>query len=247
MGKRLRSLASVLWDSDTEQPQNYFGVENNQHGQQRELQLENDSLKSQVHDLTCEVEDLKKRLATMSQLQNDMVPPFTLETMSGTDEWVCKLRKDVVYLPRLHVEILPELADSGLCKGCIEFDLPDSKANASQVTRHGERIVSKLSSKYPAVFKIGITTNPVRRWLHPTYGYSREHRERWQGMKIWSVTASSFSVALLESFVISKFKGTPGCRNENPGGESACPGDGPHFAYVVYRILVPPPRVRSRA
>ena len=66
-------------------------------------------------------------------------------------------------------------------------------------------------------------------------------------MKIWSVTASSFSVALLESFVISKFKGTPGCRNENPGGESACPGDGPHFAYVVYRILVPPPRVRSRA
>lgn len=62
MGKRLRSLASVLWDSDTEQPQNYFGVENNQHGQQRELQLENDSLKSQVHDLTCEVEDLKNGL-----------------------------------------------------------------------------------------------------------------------------------------------------------------------------------------
>ena len=121
MGKRLRSLASVLWDSDTEQPQNYFGVENNQHGQQRELQLENDSLKSQVHDLTCEVEDLKKRLATMSQLQNDMVPPFTLETMSGTDEWVCKLRKDVVCLPDFMWKYYQSLPIVGFARGALSL------------------------------------------------------------------------------------------------------------------------------
>ena len=64
-------------------------------------------------------------------------------------------------------------------------------------------------------------------------------------MKPICVTESSFSAALLECMLISKFKGTPGCRNERPGGETASPGEGPHFTYLVYRVLTPPPRTVS--
>ena len=68
MGKRLRSLASVLWESDTEQveqPDFYFGVANSRQKQWRELQLENDFLKSKVQQLSSEIEALRKQIGTM--------------------------------------------------------------------------------------------------------------------------------------------------------------------------------------
>lgn len=243
MGKRIRSLASVLWDTeDVEEPHDYFDVPS-QYGQERELQLENSFLKSRVEQLSCEVDNLKKQLATQPVTQNNMVP--FLESLGDTDQWVRKLKPDVVCLPRLQLEVLPDLWNKQYCKGCIVFQLPEISATASQVTKHGEEVIAKLSAKHPAVFKIGITSNPVRRWLHPTYGYARDTIERWQGMKIWAVTSNSLSVALLEHFMISKFQNLPGCRNSRPGGESAAPGAGPHFAYVVARLLVPPSRVVS--
>ncbi len=252
MGKRLRSLASVLWDHDTEeQPGDYFGVAQGSGSngwKERELQLENDLLKSKAHQLCEEVDTLKKKHQITSQLQKPSQHIlFDRESYGASEKWVHNLRDDVVCLSRLHLEVMPELVHSGKCSGCIIFDLPKSKSSASQVARHCEVCISKLSSKHPAVFKVGITSNPVRRWMHPTYGYTLDRKERWQGMKVLFVAANSFSVALLECFMISKFKGTPGCRNENPGGESACPGEGPHFLYAVFRILVPPPRVGAPA
>ena len=252
MGKRIRSLASVLWDHDTEeQPGDYFGVANGSSSngwKERELQLENDSLKSKAHQLSEEVETLKKKCPITSQSNTPSEHTcFDRESYGASEQWFHNLRSDVVCLSRLHLEVMPELVDSGKCNGCIIFDLPKSKSNASQVARHCEECISKLSRKHPAVFKVGITSNPVRRWMHPTYGYALDCKERWQGMKILFVAANSFSVALLESFMISQFKGKPGCRNEKPGGESACPGEGPHFLYVVFRILVPPQRIRAPA
>lgn len=245
MSKRLRSLASILWDSDSEQPETFFGVAGPQHTQIRELQSENDFLKVRAQQLSSEVEALKREISRLSSSPSELVSSHS-GIYTESEQWIHSLRDEVVHLPRLHLEVLPELMDSKYCSGCIIFDLPKVKATASQVTRHGENCISKLSKQHPVVFKVGITSNPLRRWMHPLYGYARDRLEKWQGMKVFSVTADSFSAALLESFLISKFKGTPGCRNENPGGESACPGKGPHFSYVVFRVLVPP-MVRAKA
>lgn len=242
MRKRFRSLASELWDTDdTDDGALSLGccpVDS----KQSELQLENHRLKVQVQKLHAEIEELKFHSLPPKEFHNiDFGACYK-------EPWLQSLRHDVAQLPRLHDEILPELIGTQNCNGKITVEIAKNpKATASQVTKHVESVVSNLSSKHPAVFKIGITANPVGRWNHPNYGYAIDHREKWQGMKIISVSSSSFTAALLESFLISKFRGTPGCRNEKPGGESACPGEGPHFTYVVYRVLVPPPRVVSRA
>lgn len=240
MRKRFRSMASKLWDPDSSpSPDRSVRVD----APKSELQLENEHLREKISSLQAEIHELKLRSTWPHDLHNGPVD------LKGFNEpWIDKLRQDVACLPRLATEILPQLQETTNCDGRIISDIPKNpKATASQVARHVECRVSKLSSEHPAVFKIGITASPVHRWCHRVYGYGRDRKEKWQGMKILSVNADSFSAALLESFLISKFKGTPGCRNENPGGETASPGDGPFFTYVVYRILVPPPRVVSYA
>lgn len=247
MAKRLRTLASVLWDTDSPvDGQDYFGLRST-NSQHRELQLENNQLKLQVEQLLSEVNMLKSKVPPVAApfFPREQLGPLD-SGFGGAEKWIHMLRQDVVGLPRLHEEVIPGLLESLYCKGSITFDLPKSpKATAYQVTQHAERCVANLSNKYPAVFKIGITSSPVKRWIHPVYGYSLDRREHWQGMKIISITSTSFSAALIETMLISRFKGTPGCRNEKPGGESASPGEGPHFTYVVYRVLFPPPRIVS--
>lgn len=240
MAKRLRSLASLLWDTDSttgtceEDP---CGNHTTQ-----ELQLENAKLRERANALEQDVSILRDQLATCMIVKCD-ASALDEEVCAG-HPWVHQLRPDVLRLPRLRSEILPMLTETQNLDGKIVFHLPKCpRATASQVLKHSEERIAQLSCKHPAVFKIGIATNPVKRWSHPTYGYCREVRERWQTMKIVAVTACSFSAALIESALIQKFKGRPGCRNENPGGESASPGEGPHFTYVVVRVLVPPPRV----
>ncbi len=242
MGKRLRSLASELWETD-DIPGTPSSLGCHKDPKIYELQLENDQLKEEVRLLHAQLQELKILSTDRLEVQHHNVD------FGGCREpWLQSLRHDVAHLPRLHVEILPELMETGNCNGKISFDIPKNpKASASQVTQHVEAAVSRLSCKHPAVFKIGITANPSSRWNHSKYGYALDRREKWDGLKVLAINSSSFSAALLESFLISKFKGKPGCRNENPGGESASPGEGPHFTYVVYRVLVPPPRVVSRA
>ena len=241
MAKRLRSLASVLWDCDSpEDHVQYFGLDR---VRERDLQLENERMKARVEQLLSEIERLKK-LASMPapcDPQNQQ-SCFTLDKFGYNDPWLEKLRQDVVHLPRLYLEVLPQLHETDYCNGCISFDIPYLRATASQVSQHAQRAISSLFRKHPAVFKIGITSCPAKRWANPVYGYVLDKRERWQGMKIICVTSNSFSAALVESMMISQFKDTPGCRNEKPGGETASPGEGPHFTYVVYKVLIPPPR-----
>lgn len=124
------------------------------------------------------------------------------------------------------------------------FTPSSNVATSSNVASHVQRRTG-LSAKHPCVYKVGITGNPFRRWSHPTYGYSRDRFERWQGLKVIAITADSFSASLLETMLITAFKGSPGCRNERPGGESAASHAGPFFTYVLYRVLTPPPRVVS--
>ena len=235
MAKRLRSLASVLWDSES-CADDYFGS-----GKPSELQLENERPQTRVLELEgqvliCQAEALSVKDSAME----GYAEPITQQP------WVPQLRADVICLPRLRKEILPMFDQSKAASGHIHVDIhKNPKATASQVIAFAEARIHALSVQHPAVFKIGLTSNPIRRWGHATYGYKHDVIERWEGMKVLSIVRCSFSAALIETTLITKFKGTPGCRNERPGGETACPGDGPHFVYVVFRILTPPPRVTA--
>lgn len=238
MGKRLRSMASELrgFSPSPERP----GFHHQDSPKTNELQLENEHLKQQVCNLQKEIHELRLR-ASQPHDDDHHDGCVDLFAQGFNEPWISSLRPDVLGLRRLSAEILPNLLETGYCDGKIGFDIPKNpKATASQVIQHVERCVSRLSSKHPAVFKIGITQDPVGRWQNKVYGYCRD-REKWQGMKIMSISSTSFAAGLLETMLINKYRGTPGCRNERPGGESAAPSDGPHFTYVVFKVLTPPP------
>ena len=210
----------------------------------QELENEIVFLRKRVTDLQRENELLKvprpmpTSKNTCSWSSTDLVGKWPTQT------WVTSLPEDVVQLPRLSQEVLPDLHSTQNAKHRILFDLsPKRVANA--VFEHGQLCIRKLFSKHPAVFKVGICRNPVERWSHPVYGYALDCRENWLGMKIIAVFKTSCSAAMLETALIHEFHNTPGCRNQRAGGETPSPVDGPHFTYVVYRILMPPIKVRS--
>lgn len=92
---------------------------------------------------------------------------------------------------------------------------------------------SSAGSAFPGLtrFKVGITHNPARRWLHRDYGYRGED---WGYMHVLWVTRPG-KAADLERTLISHYKRTqaPGMYNINPGGES-CPRVAPVFVYAVF-------------
>ena len=251
MAKRLRSLASILWDSDLDPAEhddarNIFEVEPCQ--KLRKVQDENKRLLEEVARLEKENSVLKipRPLTTepsqLHQSRSELLSTWPMQ------KWISNLRDDVLRLPRLWQEIIPQLHDSRNCSEHILFDLCQSPtAKASTVLSHAEQCIRNLFRKYPAVFKVGITSNPVNRWSHSVYGFALDKREGWLGMKILAVCDTSFSAALVESALIRIFQSSPGCRNDRPGGETPSIDEGPHFAYVVYRILLPPQQVVSSA
>ena len=247
MVKRLRSLASVLWDSDGEpgyvQKKQY---EDLGWVKLSNLEKENIELKSRVSQLLTEVSILKVQIS--KQLPNthastDRSLASDLPLAWPDQAWPPCLPEGVLVLPRLRDEILPELNETMNAKHRIIFQLCKSpRATASSVLNHCEQTIQDLFKKHPCVFKIGTTSNPVKRWRRPVYGYGFDRREFWQGMKVLMVSDTSFNAALAESSLIRKFKDTPGRRNYKPGGETPSPEQGPHFTYVVYKILPPPLR-----
>lgn len=236
MAKRLRSLASVLWDADCpDNPADIF----HSHGaevchQFRNLEEENASLLQQLANLQEQMSVLPKPLPYRHS-RSELLRMWPRQT------WIANLREDVVVQPRLWQEILPELHETNNCRERILFDLCKSqKATASSILSHAEQCIHSLSRKHPAVFKVGISSNPVRRWNHTLYGYAWDKKECWLGMKILAVCETSLSCAFLESALIRLFRNKPGCRNDRPGGESPSADQGPHFTYIVYNILLPP-------
>ena len=137
-------------------------------------------------------------------------------------------------------EVLPELDETRYCDGRICFDLMESQL-ASTVLSHAESCVRGLSCRHPAVFKIGVTSNPVRRWQHSVYGYAVDKHDRWQGLKVVYSHEHPQSVSFLEAALIRVFFETPGCRNIRLGGEGLDQNAaGPFFCYIAFRVLAPP-------
>ena len=231
MPKRVRSLASVLWDTDEPGP----------------LDQPSDATKTGAKPLVGGTVLGMPLSGTAFLPRCDIldVHAAAKSCKGGQWAWVEHLRQEVRALDRVDNEILPMLEDSQFCNGRISFDLCKSP-KASTDLSHCKSTVSRLSAVHPAVFKIGIAANPMQRWSNPTYGYCWDRRERWQGMKVVAACETGFSATLIESVLIEQFRDTPGCRNERPGGESTFPGPGPVFTYVVFRVLTPPPKVRCQ-
>ena len=214
----------------------------------KQLETKNAELREQLLQVEVELSILKtaKPLPTLPGASK--CPRSDLLQAWPSQTWTRCLREDVLQLPRLWQEILPALHETQNARGMVLFDLPKSPhASASTVLSHAEGCVRTLFKKHPAVFKVGITSNPIKRWNHSRYGYAFDKIEGWHGMKILAVCETSFCAGMLESALIRIFKDTPGCRNDRPGGETPSVENGPHFTYVVYRILLPPRRVVSSA
>ena len=154
--------------------------------------------------------------------------------------WLSILPETVCNLERLKTEIIPSLTETEFADKAVDFDLLQSTL-ASSVIGHGELAVRSLSSKYPCIYKIGLTKNPVQRWMNKEYGYKHDTRNRFTNMTVIFAHADPQPVGFLEAALIRLFMGLPGNRNIQMGGEGLDQeGAGPYFCYVVYRKLIPP-------
>ena len=80
-------------------------------------------------------------------------------------------------------------------------------------------------------FKLGITSDPMHRFLDAPYAYKRSG---FRTMTVLGVARSLADISSLETKLISEFRSDPRCLNKSSGGEN--PQLGAHglaFLYVV--------------
>ena len=132
--------------------------------------------------------------------------------------WVGQLSGDVTSLPRFRDEVVRDLEKTNFAEEAIVFDLVNSKL-ASSILSHAELCIRSISSKHPALYKIGVTRNPVQRWLHTGYGYKLDRHVQWERMTVLHAHCNADIIGLLEAALIRIFFNAPGCRNIRLGGE----------------------------
>lgn len=263
--KRLRSLASELWDTDSDLLDTpLFAVgepsKRNQCGScclaettiKKQFEVELDGLRQTILQLEAEKLDLRDRI----QKLKDDLSSTTLQLFE-----VQKFMRPIGGRPGLKTE--PATADSWLsdighlieqpsfnqfyqqwvrfASQEITFALcKQDQMNANRILSHCEWVVHSLGRKHPVVYKIGITENVIDRWCNKPYCYKSDKADVWHGMVVLFVGADSLTCGMVESFLIHRFLGRSGCRNSQLGGETAKPSCNLYFTYCVYRILAPP-------
>ena len=260
---RLRSLQSVLWDTEsTDDPEElckaWFGVRPPSPKQVvRDLVAESssahDNFQEENAKLRMIIQSLKKQVQLSKPVTGDgyccRVPKkLTNSALSHKLDrwhWLQNMDQQVAQLPRMVEDIVPSLESSNFCNGAITFDVQvgDSALVASTLLAQCQSTIEGFYARHPAIFKIGLTKSPVARWSNAVYGYAHDKYDKWSGMKVLFAHADGLAAGLVEAALIQYFTSVPGCRNVNPGGEGIdqkCPG--PYFTYVVYRVLVPPPK-----
>ena len=248
--KRLRSLQSLLWESDQDNEdlrKEWFGKTVSPAAvhavEQTTVQEENAKLRIIIQDLRKQVTKLSNSAEYVRRPLTNRTP--TLRNKSDDWHWLHNIDQSVAQMPRMVSEVVPSLRASNFCNGCLKFDMHygDSGVAASTVLAHCQASIENIFCRHPAIFKIGLTKSPVPRWNNNVYGYANDRYEKWAGMKVLFVHSEAFPAGLVESALIQHFQGVPGCRNVNLGGEGvdkSCPG--PYFTYVVFRVLTPPAR-----
>ena len=258
--QRLRSLQSVLWDSDTtddpeELRREWFGrrpPSPRRVVQELIADSASESLREENAKLRVIIQSLKKQVSKLmtSGGYTCRVPKRPVKDLRREEldrwYWLRNMDLQLARLPRMVDEILPSLESSNFCSDAISFhyQVGDSALVASAVLSQCQAAIENLYARHPAIFKIGLTKSPVARWGNPSYGYASDKYDKWTGMKVLFAHKEPLAAGLVESALIQHFMSVPGCRNVNPGGEGVdqnCPG--PYFTYVVFRVLVPPPGV----
>ena len=233
MSKRLRSLASLLWD------------DGDPHLLAEEWRKRNVSGQTCLMDAASEVPDAatEKHVPCIKAIsQARLVEKPWLRRLRRKDAWFWleELPNDIKELDRFKLEVVPDLKRTTFADGAIIFDLPDSSL-ASSILKHAESTIRSFSSKSPALFKIGATSNPVVRWQHSRYGYVLDKHVHWDSMTILHVHTDPALICLLEAAIIRIFYDTPGCRNIRLGGEGINHvSEGPFFCYVVRKAVGTP-------
>ena len=214
MGKRFRTLSSLLWESDEEDGQSLHEAWCSVRAAQecvcktalaaevaKTKQLEQD-----LQTLQLIIQELQQKLkkTEFPVLPRLVVSKPSLSSASRGNPWywLAHLPKGVQDLPRLREEIIPDLQSSGFGSSRIAFDVCEWKV-ASDLLDHCMLSVQSVFSKYPAVYKVGITRNPVLRWCQ---GYAKDPHTQWTEMRILALTPDPLSSGLIESSLIRCFQ-----------------------------------------
>ena len=258
---RLRSLQSVLWDTEsTDDPEElrkaWFGERPPSYKRvvpDLVAESSSDNLQEENAKLHTIIKNLKKQAQLSKPIKGDgyscRVPKKLTNSalLQKLDRWhwLQNMDQQVAQLPRMVEEIVPSLESSNFCNDAISFDVQvgDSALVASSVLAQCQSTIEGFYARHPAIFKIGLTKSPVARWSNAAYGYAHDKYDKWSGMKVLFAHKEGLAAGLVEAALIQYFMSVPGCRNVNPGGEGVdqnCPG--PYFTYVVFRVLVPPPK-----
>ncbi|CAE7283808.1 unnamed protein product [Symbiodinium microadriaticum] len=218
MGKRLRTLASLLWDGDEDaesllqawgnEPSGCSGLGSDYEDSAAKL-TQNSEQPSLVPDV-----------AAVQPLPVVVEKPGLRKLIRTRDpwHWVKQLSGDVTSLDRFRNEVVPDLEQTNFAQGEILFNLANSRLS-SGVLSHAEVCIRSIFSKNPALYKIGVTRNPVRRWLHSGYGYKLDRHVQWERMIVLHAHCNADVICLLEAALIRIFFNAPGCRNIRLGGE----------------------------
>ena len=90
--------------------------------------------------------------------------------------------------------------------GCISFQLPRPLANAGAILQHAVGAMDTLIRlQSPLIFKVGFSTDVVRRWTNSTYGYGTDPA-RWTDMIVLFASKEPFTPAMLEAALVHKYK-----------------------------------------
>lgn len=116
MAKRLRSLASLLWDAGDDDGCGQYA--NNKDAWEEEVQ----SLKEQLRSLREENMALKSKLSepVTGQLQEQATAS---ETFHAHCPWLDSLPANILQLECLHGEVLPSLLATNSCNAKVSFEL----------------------------------------------------------------------------------------------------------------------------
>ena len=258
--KRLRSLASTLWDTDGDD-----GVCDQRvsdcvycpncrrlESMKQEFEVECQGLRDTILQLQSEKSILQERIRKLKddlsavtlqlfEVQKYVKPlggkPGARTEPKTQDSWLLDIgvSVDARSVQEFHEEW------SRFCSSEITFALcKQDQMNANRIFSHCEWVVHKLGRPHPVVYKVGITENVIDRWCNKPYAYTNDQFEKWDGMVVLFVGPNSLTCALVEAFLIHRFIGRPGCRNCLLGGETAKPGCKIYFTYCVWRSLAPP-------
>ena len=238
--KRLRSLGSVLWDTDEELSHEDWLASRPSacccEAKIKNLEKEIEMLRNQNSDLHIRLKVASLPVVPLPELTVKK-PHMARKQQVDPWYWLSMVPDCISTLPRMAMEVVPDLERTGFAGNHVAFDVTDASI-PSAILDHCELAISSLSSKYPAVFKVGITCNPVARWLK---GYSQDSRQKWQQLKVLVILPDPVSVGFVEAALIRRFQSTPGNMNIQRGGEGVdLTGAGPYFVYVAYRCLIPP-------